>query len=66
LDLPAFVGGSVVGEDELPVRHGGFLDGITRVALCVVRGDSIGGERRVWWLRVEYHQWWSSDHVLPW
>ena len=17
-------------------------------------------------LRVEYHQWWSSDHVLPW
>ena len=22
LDLPAVVGGSVVGEDELPVRHG--------------------------------------------
>ena len=29
LDLPAVVGGSVVGEDDLPVRHEDALDGIT-------------------------------------
>ena len=29
LDLPTVVGGSVVGEDELPVRHGADLHGIT-------------------------------------
>ena len=31
LDLPAVVGGSIVGEGDLPVRHGDALDGITRV-----------------------------------
>jgi hypothetical protein len=30
LDLPAVVGGAVVGEDDLPVRHEDALDGITR------------------------------------
>ncbi len=29
LNLPTVVGRSVVGEDELPVRHGDALDGIT-------------------------------------
>ncbi len=29
LDLPTVVWGPVVGEDELPVRHGDDLDGIT-------------------------------------
>ncbi len=28
LDLPAVVGGSVVAEDDLPVRHGSYSDGI--------------------------------------
>jgi hypothetical protein len=36
LDLPAVVGGSVVGEDDLPMRHEDALDGITRVGFeCV-------------------------------
>jgi hypothetical protein len=33
LDLPAVVGGAVVGEDDLPVRHEDALDGITRLGL---------------------------------
>ena len=33
LDLPAVVGGSVVGKSELPVGHGADLDGITREML---------------------------------
>ncbi len=32
LNLPSVVGGSVVGEDEFPVRHGTDLDGITGTA----------------------------------
>ena len=33
LDLPAVVGGSIVGESELPVGHVADLDGITREML---------------------------------
>lgn len=38
LNLPSVVGGSVVGEDEFPVRHGTDLDGITGTASCGFAG----------------------------
>src|SRR5271170_5170784 len=39
LDLPTVVGGPVVGEDELPVRHGDDLDGITMDCLTPIGTD---------------------------
>ena len=39
LDLPTVVGGSVVSEDELPVRHGDDLDGITMDYLTPICTD---------------------------
>lgn len=40
LDLPTVVGGPVVGEDELPVRHGDDLDGITMDCLTRIGTDN--------------------------
>jgi hypothetical protein len=39
LDLPTVVGGSVVGEDEFPVRHEVDLDGITVDCLTPICTD---------------------------
>lgn len=50
LDLPSTVGGSIVGEGELPVHHGDGMDGITKGewsgARLKVRGVGILGIRR--------------------
>ena len=48
LDLPSAEGGAVVGESELPVRHGDELHGITKGEVQGSRRE-VRGSRLVYW-----------------